>query len=367
MIVAPMKILQVNTERIFGGGENQVLLLLQGLRDRGIATAFSGPPGSPLLARTREARVPVVEVPCQGDWDVLSAFLLARTVKRGGFDLLHLHTARAHTLGVLAAWLFGCDRPMVVSRRVSFPPRGNIFSRKKYLSSKVRYIAVSEDIARTLVRSGVPSERIRVIHSGVDTGKAPGDFHLPGKTAGGATVGTMGQLSPYKGQQYFLRAMPLILERLPGARIYIAGTGALEQELRVLAKELGLWERVTFTGFVEDSLSFLNALDVFVLPSIAGEGIPNVLLEALSAGTSVVATSVGGITEIITDRIEGRLVAPADPRALAQAVLELITDPDRAVEMAGKGKEKVAREFSHIKMIDATIAVYREVLEKEVM
>jgi len=359
-----MKILQVNTERIFGGGENQVLLLLQGLRDRGIATTFSGPPGSPLLGRAREARIPVVEVPCRGDWDMFSAFLLARTVRRGGFDLLHLHTARAHTLGILAAWLFGCDQPLVVSRRVSFPPRRNVLSRKKYLHSQVRYIAVSEDIARILARSGVPAERIRVIHSGVDTGGAPGDFHLPGKTAGEVAIGTMGQLSPYKGQRYLLQAAPLILVRLPGARIYIAGTGALERELRLFAKELGLYERVAFTGFVEDSRAFLKALDVFVLPSIGGEGIPNVLLEALSAGTPVVATSVGGIAEIIRNQKEGRLVAPADPRALAEAVLDLIADPDRAREMAEKGKEKVAREFSHLKMIDATIAVYREVLEK---
>jgi sugar transferase (PEP-CTERM/EpsH1 system associated) len=236
-----------------------------------------------------------------------------------------------------------------------------------------RFVAVSADLAQWLHEStGIARGRITHIVNGVDCERfQPRSQDRSNLTSGldipadAIVVGTVGRLEAVKGHEQLLRAWPLVERRLAAAgraaRLLIVGDGSLRNTLEALARELGIAERVIFTGMRTDIPQLLQAMDVFVLPSL-NEGISNTLLEAMACGVPVVANRVGGNPELIDDRVTGLLVDAGDNQRMAEAIATLVLDDKLRATMAAAARQRAVAEFSLETMVQRYDDLYREVL-----
>jgi len=365
-----MKILHINTERTWRGGEQQTLYLLQGLTARKVDCHLVCQPDSPMAARALEAGLAVFPIPMRGEADLLAAYQLRKLINKFHYNIVHSHTSHAHTLAFGAS--AGSRIQRLVTRRVDFSIFRHSFlklSGIKYLHMADYYIAISRKIKAVLVSDGVPEERIFVVYSGVDPERFAGisydhlisEFNLNGDER---IVINVAHLAGHKGQQFLIKAIPRVLSKLPHTRFFIVGGGELIDELAGLASFLGLQQELVFTGFRQDVGAFYQMADLFVMSSIQ-EGLGTAVIDALALGKPVVATSAGGLGEIIRNGETGRLVKAADPVALADGIIEMLTQTDRAHRMAAKGQIEVGEHFSIDAMITENIKVYHEILSEK--
>lgn len=364
-----MRVLHVTESRSWSGGTVQLWNLCRGLIARGHAVALFCPPEAELLRHTPESPVDVTVCPLREDYDLLAARRLAQTIRRFRPDIVHAHHPRAHAIALLAG-LFGPVPRLVVSRRVSFKlKRWNPFSQWKYRSSRIRtYVAVSEDIRRVLAAGGVPTEKIVVIHSGVDTARFTPrspveslrrELRLPSDRP---IVGNVTHYSWWKGQAHFLAAAKEVIKAGVPAHFLLAGKDTDGEDARRRVAELGIGPHVTLAGFRRDMPEVLSLLGVSVVSSLAGEGFSGVLRESMCLGIPTVATDVGGNAELVRDGKTGLLVPPADPAAMALAIRRLLSDRSLAQTLAEAARINVRDNYSLESMIDKTIALYERLV-----
>jgi glycosyltransferase involved in cell wall biosynthesis len=363
-----MRILHINTERTWRGGEQQTLNLLVGLNERRIACHLVCQAGSPMETKALRAGVDVFPIAMRGEIDLAAGFRIRKLIHKLDCNILHSHTSHAHSLAFLASIGSGVTR--LVTRRVDFSIFRHSFlklSGIKYRYMADYYIAISQKIKEVLVKDGIPDQRIFVVHSGIDPQRfrqATGD-HLLSEfdiQENQKVVINVAHLAGHKGQNYLVRAIPHVLAKLPGTRFFIVGKGELMEALKVTASELGLKKELIFTGFREDVADFYKIADLFVMSSVH-EGLGTAVLDALALAIPVVATNTGGLPEIIHDGKTGRLVEPADPEALAEGIVDMLTRVEAAKAMANEGRAMVQNRFSIEAMVDHNIEVYKKVLE----
>jgi glycosyltransferase involved in cell wall biosynthesis len=358
-----VRIAHLDTGRDWRGGQAQILLLMRGLAARGHENRLLAPPG-PLLERAREAGIAVAPWRARGEWD-LAALLAARaTLARFRPDVVHGHSAHAHTLGVPAARLAGVPA-VVVSRRVDFAIAGHPGSRLKYALGVDRYLCISSGVLAAMRAGGIPARRLALVPSGIAMPGANGEpapdlRKLLGIPADAPVVGTVAALAPHKNHADLLRAARLVVDERPEVHFVWLGEGECRAALERDRAALGLVDAVHMPGFRADARALIRQFTVFALASWL-EGLCTSLLDAEVRGVPVVATAVGGVPDLIADGVTGRLVAPRDPAALARALLETLADPATARGRAAQARER-ARAFSSDAMVEGTLAVYREVL-----
>jgi glycosyltransferase involved in cell wall biosynthesis len=251
--------------------------------------------------------------------------------------------------------------PLVFARRVDFRLRGNSFSRWKYRQVDL-FVAASAAIERMLVEDGVPAEHVVTVRDGVDVGRVEAaeavnvreEFWFPSHSL---VVGNIAALVPHKGQKHLLDAAATVITEVPHARFVILGEGELKGELERQVRRLHLGQHVVLAGFRPEILGFLKGFDLFVLSSVT-EGLGSSLLDAMAAGRPIVATTAGGIPEVVENGVNGMLVPPRDHRALAAAIVALLKDPAKRARLANAGLERVRRSFSAERMVDETLAAY---------
>lgn len=362
-----MKILHINTEKTWRGGEQQLLNLLQGLNKRNITSHLACQPGSAMEERAKNVGIEVFPIAMHGEGDLLASYRLRRLITEFRYDILHSHTSHAHTLAFFAS--FGTKTRLLVSRRVDFSIFRHSFMRLsgfKYRYLADYYIAISHKIRDVLVSDGIPAQRIFVVHSGINPERfvsSPKD-HLISEfniRKDERVVVNVAHLAGHKGQKYLVRAVPHVLAKIPTARFFIVGGGELMPELQSLATSLGLRQKLIFTGFRRDVGSFYQIANLFVMSSVQ-EGLGTAVIDALALGKPVVGTCAGGIPEIIRDGESGRLVTSADPAALARGIIELLANPERAKQMGRRGQEMVRQKFSVDAMVEKNITVYQQIL-----
>jgi glycosyltransferase involved in cell wall biosynthesis len=362
-----MKILHINTERTWRGGEQQVFYLIKGLLERDVLSHLVCQPNSPMAKKAEAAGVDIFSIPMRGEADLAAALLIRRLIRKFCYDIIHSHTSHAHTLAFLSS--IGVRVQRLVTRRVDFSIFRHSFlslSGIKYRCMANYYIAISRKIKEVLVSDGIPGERIFVVHSGIDPDRFLNESSEPlisefGIRGDQQVVINVAHLAGHKGQKYLVRAIPAVLERFPRARFFIVGGGDLMEELKALAFSIGLTEELIFTGFREDVGAFYRLADLFVMSSVQ-EGLGTAVLDAMALGKPVVATNSGGIPEIIQDGQTGRLVRPADPAALARGIIEMLTNTDNAKLMSARGQEMVRQNFSVEAMVARTTEVYKKLL-----
>jgi glycosyltransferase involved in cell wall biosynthesis len=282
---------------------------------------------------------------------------LAQLFRRWHIDVVHTHNTRALVYGGPAARLARAGRLIHTwhgQNLVGSPREGLLFRLLSTLPDQV--VAVSADAARLMEREGIPRSRVRTILNGIDLSR----FSFSGMRDDGPIV-SVARLSPEKDIQTLLRAAALLSEQNSGLRLEIAGEGACLPDLKQLAAELGLNEQVRFLGQVDDVPALLARSRLFVLPSLT-EGISLTLLEAMARGLPVVATRVGGNSEVVADGETGLLVSPGSPVELASALAKILRAPETARRMGHAGRRRVEQLFDIRRMVREYEDLYREAL-----
>jgi glycosyltransferase involved in cell wall biosynthesis len=361
-----MRILHINTERTWRGGEQQTLYLAQGLKQRGHECTVACPPASPLAAQARSENLDVAEVRMRGEADLAAMCKLARLIRSRGCDIIHMHTSHAHTLGCFAS-LFARRGVRVVSRRVDFRIIKNPFSRPKYRWGVNKYVAISDAIKAVMVADGVATERIAVVHSGVDISRFDSveanaqmreDLQLqPGQPV----IGNVAHLARHKGHRYLIEAVPEIVKEFPDAKVMIVGDGELRADLERQAARLGIERSVVFTGFRRDVPALLSLFDVFVMASHM-EGLCTSVMDAMAARVPVVVTDAGGLPELVRNEVSGLVVPAKDPAALALAIVRLLRNREEAARFAAGAKRTVEEKYSVDAMVEGNMRVYDDLL-----
>ena len=362
-----MRILHINTERTWRGGEQQTLYLLRSLVERRISCHLVCQAQSPMAQKALEAGVEVFPITMRGEADLPACLRIRKLITTHGYDIVHSHTSHAHTLAFLAA--LGRRTCRLVTRRVDFSIIRNRFlpiNGIKYRFMADYYIAISHKIKKVMVNDGIGADRIFVVHSGIDLqrfDRVAGDhlvdeFNLKPDER---IVINVAHLAGHKGQKYLVRAIPRVLAVIPKVHFFIIGEGELMSELQALSVSLGIGHALTFTGFRNDVGAFYKLADLFVMSSVQ-EGLGTAILDALALGKPVVAANSGGIPEIIKDGETGRLVEAGDSQALAKGIVEMLSQVDQAEAMAQRGQAEVTAKFSIDAMAENNLAVYNRLL-----
>lgn len=362
-----LRVLMVDSEESWRGGEAQMRLLMSGLCDEGVEVHLAAPRDSEIQRRTARLPVQFHALRISGGLD-LGAGRRLRAIMRGGrFDIVHSHSSHAHGVVFMATSMMRRPPRHVVSRRVDFAVGTNALSALKYRRGADLYLAVSNGVREVLIEGGVDPGHIRLVHDGIDLGRFAGardpgylrdEFGLD---AGTRVVGNVAALAPHKSQVDLLRAAERICAERSDVRFFIVGEGPLEKRLKGLTTELGLDGRVVFTGFREDVLELLSLFDVFVMSSYL-EGLGTSILDAQAAGVPVVATRTGGIVDVVEDGVSGLLVPPRSPDRLASAITRMLDDNSLAEQCVMVARERV-KGYDHHAMVYKTLDAYRELAD----
>ncbi|MEW6082508.1 MAG: glycosyltransferase [Bacillota bacterium] len=352
------KVLQVITDTNIGGAGRYLLYLLR----QPAMEAFSisvACPGGLLKCEFDSLGVKTLGLH-QGDRSAsLSNLLQVSGFLKDGYHIIHTHSSIAARI----AGRFSGATLIVTKHGLEAPARGLLGKAASRLAGVFladRYIAVSEAVAAALARQGVPESKVTVIHNGIEP--PPCSVRSMGESLreelGVFTVGMVARMSPEKDYDTFFKAASLVSSVIPSARFLAVGDGPQRPRLEGLVRDLGMAGRVTFTGHVRDIWGVLGALDIMVLSS-RHEGLGLAALEAMACGVPVVASSVGGLTEVITHGETGLLFPAGSPGDLADALRYLAQDPDQARRIGQAAKDSVISRFSASKMAEETAAIYR--------
>lgn len=236
------------------------------------------------------------------------------------------------------------------------------------------YITVSHSLKRELIKQGVSERKIVVVHNGIELerlnsnlkrGNIRKEFNIASHIPIAAMIALF---RPRKGAEYFLKAARGVIKVIPESKFFFIGSGETENylsSLKELTFNLGLSENVIFTGFRDDIFDVLASIDVLVIPSLFGEGLPFVLLEAMAVGKPVVATPVEGISEVIRKKETGFLVPPKDDQTMTKALLRLFEDKEKAKKMGFAGRKLIEQRFSADVMARKVEAIYSKVYEND--
>jgi len=270
-----------------------------------------------------------------------------------------------------AAWLGGLHRrmPLLLSRRIGFPLQQNWVSQARFRAVE-RFVANSEDVAKSLVKSGIARERISVVNEGVRIPELPSvEVRARARKRWGIgdaefLFGCVSVFVPEKGQRHIIEALAVVRQKYPAARLILAGDGACRGELEILTKRLGQRDSVLFPGFVDDVEEVYAALDAFVFPS-EFEGLGTALQTAMATALPSISTARGALAEVVNDQ---RTVLVVEPNAqeFAQAMLLLMDNADLRAKLGAAGRQEVTARFSAERMVATTISVYEDVLSKRV-
>ncbi len=362
----PLRIVFVDPELKFAGGEAQVLGLALALRAAGHEIILACDSRGVLWNRASAAGFPCHPLTVRNAVDLRAGLKLRAMLKRLACDVVHFHTARAHALAPFARGL-GCAA--VATRRMDYPPN-RWFAPWLYNRAVDRVIAISSAVAQALAAAGVNPERITVIPSAVDCDRfapAPTEERERARralalAADEVVVGAVGALETRKGHRFLIEAIGQA--RAAGAALscLIAGEGSQRATLAGIISSLGLDPWVRLLGALEDPRRLLAALDVFAMPSLS-EGMGVALLEAMACGLPAVGSAAGGIVDSIEHEKTGFLVPPGDAPALARALTRLGADAELRRWLGAAARERVTSRFTFARMAVRTLELYRSCRE----
>src|SRR6266550_6294693 len=379
----PIRVLHVITRLIVGGAQENTLLTVARLdRGRHSVTLVSGPTTGPegsledqIPCGIKFVRIPELIREPHLVKDLAALCRLYALMRRNRYHIVHTHTTKAGILGRTAARL--ARIPIVVHT-----PHGHAFH--DYLNAvgsgalkwverwlarwTHRIICLTEAERQDHLRFRIgPPEKFEVIHSGVDierfrqTRIIPGAMRrLLGLPGDGPLVGCVARLAPVKGVHYLLEAVPLVRASVPKATVVFVGDGPMRSALERRAGALGLNGAVVFLGLRRDIAEIMALCDVIVLPSL-NEGMGRAAVEALAAGRPVIGSRISGIQDVIADKETGFLVPPADPAALAHAIIHLLTNPALAIAMGRRASDAAGR-YDIEPMINKIDRLYSQLL-----
>jgi glycosyltransferase involved in cell wall biosynthesis len=382
MTLQRFKMIQITSGSEIWGAERHFWNLLNGLDKEKYKIIVISPPGN-LAKKLREQGVALIKVKMRHKADLFALISLFYHIKKVRPHIVHTHDNRANLFGRIAAR--AASVPIIISTVHTLPTKrehvGNLLNRfycllDRFTTSFVdKVIAVSKIIEGELVNGlKVPPHKVTLIWNGIDTKKFNGNLDKESKRKvcerlgiepTSPIVGTVGRLSQEKGHRYFLEAAKEIAKMRPDVRFLIVGKGEMEPELKEMVRRLGLDEKVTFTGYIENIEEITSIMDVVVLASLR-EGFGMAASEALASGKPVVATtSVGCLRDVGYNGKVGFLVPPGDPKSISKGVLDILDNPVRAERMGVQGRSLVKEKYNVEEMLKKTHLLYQELIEEK--
>ena len=369
-----IKVLHIGHSRKWRGGENQVRLLIQGMKSQNyqVQHYIAYPGGAQMIERLGGEVSGVLRLPSSQPTDPRAIMALREFTRLQGIDILDAHSGSAHSLAYYAKFCLP-DIKLVVHRRVNFPIKTLYFTRKKYLSRKIdHYVAISSAIGDSLAGYGIPRNKISLIKSTVD--QRPYQGHSKpevknkwcqryGLDSVQPLLGFAGALDASKDPVLFVRMIQLLRQRGHPVSGLIAGSGDQQGRLDSEIRESGLQQQIKLTGFVGDMPGLLAALDMFVLPS-KQEGLGTVLLEAILSGCLVIASDVGGIGEIIRHRETGMLSQPGDVGGFVDAAETLLDNPELSARLRQNATGHVRDSFNLANLLQQHYRLYEKLVSR---
>jgi len=364
----PKKILYVTSVASHWGSEQSLLILLKHLSKRHYSPFLLTVSGS-LQQELEQNRIPYkvflshtltrkhmtefIRLVCQLAW----------FIKKNKFALVHSNDIHAAQYTAVAARLARVPSILHI-RNIGLE---DWFGWKNAAIFKLatKTIAISQETKTSLLKVGVSPSKIELIPNAVDLDRfneaVSGEVFRQevGATNAEFLIGVVGRIVPHKGQDFFIQSIPDILDLFPNSRFVIIGADTtvdnhFSNSLQNLITQFDLKTKVHFSGFKEDVPEVMKALDILVVPSLC-ESFGRVLIEAMATKTPVVATTVGGIPDIVEDEINGMLVPVKDPKAISQAVIRLLSDEELYQAISKNGRMKVEKSFSlptHVSKIE---------------
>jgi L-malate glycosyltransferase len=373
-----INICHIATGDLWGGAEAQVATLLSymtRMQDFNVSAVLFNE--GRLFQELRVLGIEVYLISEQ-EHNFIKAFSkLMQYLQRTKIDIIHTHKPKDNVLAALASRLsnihtvirtmHGLQEPFIGWQYAKMGISGSLdHITSKHLVTKI--VAVSLDL-KGILQETYGVEKTVCIHNGIDLDKIVLErnrWDVRRELEIGREcylIGTVGRLVPVKGHECLLSAMKIFLERVSDAKLILVGDGPLREQLVRLASLLGIEKQVIFMGHQDKVYDLINAMDVFVLPSLH-EGMPMVLLEALFLGRPVVASRVGGMPEVIGHGDGGVLIDPGNPEELAQNLSSLWQDRPRAEQLGRAGKNRVKEGFTALLMAQRTADLYLSVLRR---
>lgn len=373
---AAVPVLHVINGEHYAGAERVQDLLAGSLGERGFEVGFAclKPGRFPKVRKCRQALV--YEITMRSRWDLRCVGRLARIVRQGGYRILHAHTPRTLLIAALASLITGV--PLVyhvhspTSRDTTHRWRNRLNALVEWLGMRAAsaLIAVSGSLADHVRGLGISDRKVSVVRNGVPGPVPDSARREPPRstrvTEDEWTLGTVALFRPRKGIEVLLEAVAGVRAQGLPVRLRAVGgfeTPEYEREVMSLVDKLGLADAIDWTGFTEDVNGELAEMDLFVLPSLFGEGLPMVVLEAMAAGVPVVATRVEGVPEAIRDGQDGLLAEPGNPASLAQAIGRVVRGEVDWRALGTSAQARHAQAFSDRSMAAGVAEVYRRVLK----
>lgn len=367
----------ISALRTTSGGEKYLFYLAKNLNRERYKVFVAYSHHSKLIEELRAMEAEVVIIDMMNKFRLKAIYDLARFIKSKDIHIVHTHGVRADFFGRLAARMAGA--PIVISLRHNSinDYSVNWLTKKIYIiidrlttpfTDKI--IAVAEALAKDLIHiSKIKPEKVIAIPNGVDLKefdpkidgeKIRKEFGIPVQSP---VVGIIGRMYWEKGQEYFIRAIPKIIESVSEAKFLIVGDGPLRSKLEHLARQLKISEHCIFTGLRMDAPEIIAIFGIGVLSSIK-EGFPFTILEYMAMAKPVVATSICGNPEAVENGKTGILIPARDPQALANAAIDLLQNKAKAQHMGQAGRLLVEQKFNAERMVRDIERVYEDLIEK---
>jgi len=351
----------------WGGQEIRVLEESRGMISRGHRVTVIAPPESRLVQRAQSFGVPVEPVPIFRR-SPLALARLSRMIGQLAPDIINTHSSTDAWLVSLLALTGLIRAPQVRTRHISATPASTFTSRWLYARAAAHVVTTGELIRRQVMELGADPDRVTTIPTGIDPQRfAPGDREAERRRLGidgRRCMGIVANIRRFKGHRFVMEAMQRLA---PDTwQLVIVGEGPSRPDLERLAAEWGLADRIRFVGDQADVAPWLRAMDLFVLPSTANEGVPQALLQAMMTGLPCITTSAGAIPDVARDGITATVVPPGDSTAILAAIRAMEADPAAAARLGDTARTWALEHATLERMLDRMELVFRSTVQRGV-
>jgi len=360
-MTTPLSIVHTEASLGWGGQELRILAESQGLMRRGHEVRLICAPESRICAEAPAWGLPVTAAPI-GKKRPAGLKAMVGWFRRNRCDVISTHSSTDSWLAALSMLLLGRPFPIVRTRHISAPVPTNIFTRWLYTCATSRIVTVDEALRTELIeRNGYPAARIDSVPTGIDTQRfRAGDRNAArkalGLTLGQPLVGIVATLRSWKGHLHLIEAVAGLPKSVG---LVMVGDGPMHPELEAKVDALGLRPRTTFAGNRTDVVPWLQAIDVFALPSYANEGVPQALMQAMLTELPCVTTGIGSIAEVARPEETALVVPPKDVPALRAALARLLDDGVLRDRLGKAARAHCAANYSYESMLDRMETIYR--------
>ncbi|HIJ91202.1 MAG: glycosyltransferase [Desulfobulbaceae bacterium] len=367
-----MKVLHVINGEFYAGAERVQDLLALCLPALGYEVGFACMKARDFPGNRIARDTPLYDIPMRSRYDLLVAVKLAQLIRQEKYRLVHTHTPRSAMVGRLASFLAGVPMvhhvhsPTIQDTENKVRNAINAFAEKATLIGVPFLVAVSGSISSYLHGLGYDGSRVRLVPNGVPAGGGY-EHRAPGKDGSPWVLGCIGFFRPRKGLEVLIKAAGRLrkVNKAPAFVLRMVGgfeTPQYEAKVKELAASEGVLDAIDWVGVSSDVYAELARMDLFVLPSLFGEGLPMVVLEAMANGVPVVASNIDGVPEAVRHGREGVLCPPGNERELAEALAVFLSGRHDWAVMSRNCTMRHRERYSDFRMAEGVAAVYADVM-----